>query len=185
MSFFVNKIINILNKLKIDKVIIIGHCFGGMVAQEISLKIPDKVDKLILICSGYRLPRWAKTTRAVLPFLRFFSFGPKYQHVDFSKFKGTNDFDIKRLASDINHVGLNSYINIFKGIKDWNSEKELHKIKTPTLVIAGKQDKVFPPDIQKKLSGLIPNAKLKFLNTNHIAPVNQPQALRKLIFEFI
>lgn len=38
----------ILDKLKIDKIIVLGHSMGGMVATRFTLQYPEKVEKLIL-----------------------------------------------------------------------------------------------------------------------------------------
>lgn len=185
MKIFAQEVIKLLDKLNIKKVYLVGHCFGGMVAQEISLMTKNRVEKLVLICSGFRLPSWTRQFKFFLPIARHISLGPKYKHVDFTKFKGTGDFDLKRLWSDISNVGLNSYINIYESLKNWNNESCLAKINIPALVIGGKQDRVFPKRIQKKLAALLPQANLKFLNTNHIAVVNNPKEVKNLILDFI
>lgn len=38
----------ILDKLKIDKIIVLGHSMGGMIATRFTLQYPEKVEKLIL-----------------------------------------------------------------------------------------------------------------------------------------
>ena len=47
-----NKIIEILNQKKIDKFNLIGHSMGGMIVQEITKIVGERVNKLICFATG-------------------------------------------------------------------------------------------------------------------------------------
>lgn len=181
MQDFSQSIKGILDKEKIEKIILVGHCFGGMVAQELGLMIPKKIMKMILICTYFKPPWWAKYFNPLLSIIKHFPFGPIKEHVNFAKFKNTQDIDVKRLWSDISHVGLASYLKIYSGIKDWNIRDRLKSINFPVLIIGGKKDIIFPPKNQQELAKAIPNAKLILIDSNHIAPVSNPELLKKII----
>ena len=46
------EIINVLDQKKIDKFNLIGHSMGGMIVQEITKLIGDRVNKLICFATG-------------------------------------------------------------------------------------------------------------------------------------
>jgi proline iminopeptidase len=55
---------------------------------------------------------------------------------------------------------------IFAGrhlMKGWTVMDRLGEITAPTLVVAGRDDFVFPPDCQRELASGIPNAQLKII----------------------
>jgi pimeloyl-ACP methyl ester carboxylesterase len=180
---YAQDVMDIFNEIKLNQVILVGHCFGGMVAQETALRYPNRIKKLILICSNFHLPFWAVLGNIFLPLLNLVKLGPKPGHRDFSKYRGSHDISFRRLLSDIYHAGNYSYIRIYKGIKKWNKEYDLKQIKKPVLIIAGKKDIIFPPGEQKKFASLFPKAKLVYLNTNHLAPINNPEEVRELILK--
>ena len=52
VSAFVDDLLNRLTLLDIDNFHLCGHSLGGMIAQELALIAPDKVDRLILYATG-------------------------------------------------------------------------------------------------------------------------------------
>jgi pimeloyl-ACP methyl ester carboxylesterase len=56
---------------------------------------------------------------------------------------------------------------IFAGrhlLKGWTVMDRLDRITVPTLVLAGRDDVVFPPECQRELAAGIPNARLQFID---------------------
>ena len=43
---------NLLDYLNIEKAHVLGESMGGMIAQEVALRHPEKVEKLVLVCTG-------------------------------------------------------------------------------------------------------------------------------------
>jgi len=46
-------VINFLDAMSIDRVSIVGHHTGGVIAVEVAASYPDRVDKLVLSCTPY------------------------------------------------------------------------------------------------------------------------------------
>jgi proline iminopeptidase len=79
-------------------------------------------------------------------------------------------------------------INIaFSGfLRNYNILNELHKITSPTLVIAGRHDWICPPEFSEEIAQAIPNAYLKiFENSGHLIRVDEPQLLLDEIINFL
>lgn len=183
LSDFAKDLKQILNKEKVDKLVLIGHCFGGMVGLEFCLLYPKMVKKLILICSGSKVGFLGSVSKPFLSLLSLIRIKPKFEHVDFWQFKNTGDLNIKRLYSDITHVGIRSYIFILKAILGWNRQSSLDQIKIPVFVIAGRKDIIFPSKAQKELAKKLSNSNLIFIESNHIAVINADKKIKKLILQ--
>jgi 3-oxoadipate enol-lactonase len=176
----------------LHKVILIGHCFGGMVSMLYSSLHPDSVSSLILIDTGYKLPFIGSHPLArefVAYVLAQLSRVANYHvpgHVDFRRFIGTQDIDMKRLFSDIVHTSLKSYLLAFSTMTRYDLEDCLKKIQAPTLIISGTKDTFFPPAVAKKLSDRILNSELDLINgANHIIVFNNPEDVNTSIRTFL
>jgi proline iminopeptidase len=71
-------------------------------------------------------------------------------------------------------------------LKGWTVMDRLGEIKAPTLVMAGREDFVFPPEHQEQLAAGIPNARLLLIDrAGHNPHDEQPQAVIEAIRGFI
>jgi pimeloyl-ACP methyl ester carboxylesterase len=78
---------------------------------------------------------------------------------------------------------------IFAGrhlLKDWTVMTRLGEITVPTLVIAGRDDFLFPPEHQRQLAAAIPGARLQIIErAGHNPHVEQPAEVMQAIWDFI
>jgi 3-oxoadipate enol-lactonase len=183
MKEYAQDIKAILDKEKITQAVIVGHCFGGMVAQELALTYPNRVQQLVLVATNCKLPTWMDLGELFFPLIKLIKTKPKFRHRDYTKFKGSSDIGLVRIYSDIIHAGTFSYFSIYRGIKNWDIEKQLKNVKAPVLIIAGREDTIFPQSVQIKLNQSFKQARLKFLATNHLVPVNAAKQLEEIILK--
>lgn len=107
-------------------------------------------------------------------------------HADFNKFIGTNDINFKRILSDISHTSLKSYLMLADNLINMDAKALLDRISVPTLVVEGKNDTIFPPEVAKYLHSRIKNSELDLIEeANHILVLNNPQDLEKSIHSFL
>lgn len=52
MADFANDALRLVDALGIERFCVVGVSFGGMVAQEIALRVADRVEKLVLLCTS-------------------------------------------------------------------------------------------------------------------------------------
>ncbi len=181
-------------KLNTEDTILIGHSFGGMVAQAYArthkvkglvligslTKIkPDIFDKII-----WYLPPifWRKILYKETPLTRrlyrriFFS--PSTPKEVFEEFIKDNKEYLERLPAYVFR-----YTRFFI---DYDATKWLHEIKVPTLIIVGRDDKVTPVSESKLLNKLIPNSRLIIIeDAGHLVLYEKPSELNGIIEEFI
>jgi pimeloyl-ACP methyl ester carboxylesterase len=71
-------------------------------------------------------------------------------------------------------------------LKGWTVMDRLGEITVPTLVMAGRDDFVFPPECQRELAAGIPNARLRLIErAGHNPHVEQPIEVMQAVSDFI
>lgn len=177
----------------IKNTVIIGHCFGGMVSIYFQSLFPKLSKGLILIDTSYKPPFIGNSfvSRVLLTHIldllsKVMPNVERKGHINFNKFVGTSDLDIKRIFSDILHTSLRSYLMLCDNLVNLDAEKLLGKITVPTLVVEGTNDSIFPPEIAQALSKRIKNSQLTLIEgANHIIVINNPKDLEKTMEDFL
>jgi len=159
----------------------LGHSLGGMVALEVALRYPERLSHLVLMDTGGDL-RWAQENAPrllaergypadVVETARSFLNGQiEPDELLPSLMKLSNAYNphlsllqlprimISALGGKFRAEGL---IHGYGGsLRGWNVMDRLSQIQTPTLVLAGRDDFIFPPEHQEALAAGIPNARL-------------------------
>lgn len=154
---YVNCVLKIFKKEKVQKTKIICHSFGGRVAILLAKKY-NGIEGLVLMASAGMKPR--KSFFAHLKILRYKI--------------------LKKLGKNTDNFGSTDYLALsktarktFVNIVNLNLEKECKNVKCKTLIIAGKRDRETPLYMQKKLHKLIAGSKLVVLkNAGHFVWLN-------------
>ena len=55
---FISELEDLRRELKIEKMRLLGHSFGGLIIGEYALRYPDRVASLIFACVSIDIPRW-------------------------------------------------------------------------------------------------------------------------------
>ena len=199
--------LGLLDALKIDKAHVVGVSMGGMIAQELVLRNPERVRALVLACT-YPEPD-ADIERA-----RTFTVEQFGGSVDAS---GGIHVDLKALnpmmflQQLLPNVFNQSFIEkelpklmqVFSGALQYGFSMEailgqvgavmthkatdrLHAIKSPTLVITGDADRLVPPASSDILAREIPNARLvKIPGGSHGFNFETPQLFNDAVLDFL
>lgn len=174
----------ILCKEKINKPIIVGHCLGGMVTM-VYASTYKNIRSAILVATNYKAPWYGKVAAKVKFPKIIFNLASSYlplvyskNKVDYQKYIKTGDYHVPRIASDIWHTSLRSYLGICKHMTgDLDLTPLLEKIKCRTLVIYGEKDIVFPKKLSFELSKKIKNSHTKGIDGGHVLVVSNPKEL--------
>lgn len=190
---FAKDIYLLIKHEKIQKPIIIGHCFGGMVGIILTALHPHILKGLILIDTSYKLPTFTEAVTKHKSFQSFLHTLAKHvprihlqKHSNYKDFINTPDYDWKRILNDIAHVSLKSFLSISENLIEYNALSLLKKIRVPTLIVEGLNDSIFPPYIAEELHKRIIYSDLQLIkNANHILVLNNPKELSGTIINFL
>ena len=88
-------------------------------------------------------------------------------------------------ASKVRSSGkLGYYWQLFAGL-GWTSIHWLHKIKQPTLVLAGDDDPLIPLVNMRMLAWRIPNSQLHVLDDGHLFLITRAETVAPIIMKFL
>ena len=164
-----------INYLKIDKVILVGHSFGGGIALHLAPK-NKIISKLILIDSAGLPPDYSTSKLIYLliakTFHSLFLFENKSMSLviirDFFKEMFRNFLSIPKILNILsNSIYMKS--DVFEIIKK------------PTFIFWGNIDEIFPKKFAQKMSRLISNSKLEYVEGNHDWVLLMPQKFFNLV----
>lgn len=186
-------VIQVITEEKVTKGVLIGHCFGGMVALQATQDLDDVLSKLVLIDTSYQSP-WFGRLIGKLPGIRtsiyFLSRILPNIHlktkVNYSQFIGGSDYSIPRITSDILHTSIRSYLLLTITVMETQIKEIVKKISLPTLIIEGRLDHIYPPKVAEVLHSLIPQSKLSYIEKgNHIVVLSNVEEVFEKIDSFL
>lgn len=162
---YADEIVNWIKSKKLNKVILIGHSFGGKIASIIASQNPKLIQNLVLFAnSGIPHPKkYYKYTHLIPGFLR-------------------NLFRPFLAGGDYKQAG--KLLPVFKTIVKEDLRPVFAEIKTPTLIIWGKNDEELPAEDGKKINSLIKKSRLMIVDGGHFPFVDEPEKMAKLITVF-
>jgi len=194
-------------KLGFERWAVLGHSFGGQVALEYALRYPERVSRLVLLDTTGDA-RWSQEHAAAVLAGRGFS--PRTVAVARRFYDGRiapnefvraslrllpaydHRFSLLRLARELLEGGWRMKARpealIFGGrmMRGWNVMDRLGEISVPTLVMAGHDDFLFPPESQALLAAGIPNARLRIMErAGHNPQSERPDETLAAIADFL
>ena len=193
--------------LHFDKWAVLGHSFGGMVALEYALRYPQSLSHLILMdtCGDSRwvqhnapeiLAKRGYRAGAVKAARRFYNGQLVPREFAFMVLKFVSAYSYHASFWSLAHeaisgprIKMRPEAHIFghsQLLNGWTVMDQLGVIKVPTLVLAGRDDFLFPTEHQVALAAGITNARLEIIeraghNPQSERPVEVIQAIKRFI----
>jgi len=177
----------LLRELGIERPTLVGHSLGGWMAADFAITYPDRLAALVLVCAaGFPfdeepVPDFFATAARGGQALARMLFHQADVAAAFLPEKPTPE-EILR-----NYRHLTSTARIAWHL--WFDDKlprRLARVKTPTLVVWGEHERLFPVALGRKYAGAIPGARLTLLSDcGHMAPFESPDAFVEAIADFV
>ena len=166
--------VGLMSALDIEKAHVFGISLGGMIAQEVILNYPEKVEKLILSSTNCGGSKAVQATNDVNQLMMSFT---KVDHdIKIAKeavqLMFTEDFikknskyvegKLKDMTKTITTAG--NFTNQIQASVMFDTGNRLNQISTPTLILHGKKDILIPPENGEILANLISGAELIYFD---------------------
>jgi 3-oxoadipate enol-lactonase len=183
----------LLEALSIPRAHVFGVSMGGMIAQELALRHPQRVERLVLLAThcGRRAVRWTPAiARAWARWLRaptgldrhllYMLFSEDIARTDPKRFAEFARVVMKHPMG--RWTSFKQYLAIL-GHDTWG---RLPRLAAPTLVLAGERDLMIAPENSRMLAARIPNARLvTFPRTGHALLREKVREIDELLADFL
>ena len=192
-------IVGLMDYLEIDKAHILGVSLGGMIAQEVAIRHPERVRKLILASTsagrdenGGHSPGLLRAMGLREGFpdedIKSVDIGKVMTSLNAHAFSGGA---IKLMAVPYCWVrgklfGIEGLKGQFEAAMTHSTLDRLHLIKAPTLVITGTEDRIVSPSSSDTLASRIPNARLvKIEGGSHTLVAEKRGRFNREVLDFL
>lgn len=184
----------LMDALGISKAHILGLSMGGMIAQEFALRYPQMVGGLVLacthcggdaavrpsgICSTFNDLMFSGTQEAV----------KKAQTCVYAEQTLTEVPEIIQKNREVSQKfppDTEVLIRQLEAIEHHDTWERLPLIHAPTLVLAGKEDALIPPENSRILAERIPGARLQIIEGGgHLFLVEQEDVFNRTVLDFL
>jgi len=178
--------VQVLDEARVERTHVLGTSLGGMVAQELALTHPGRVDKLVLACTtpggagAHPMPE--QTVRLLTNGATLRDFVANALEPD-SRVELVERILEHRLATAQPPEG---WLAQAAAGAEFDAYERAGSIAAPALVLHGDGDVVVDPRNAELLAGLLPHASLELLpGTGHLFFWQQPERFVALVEEFL
>jgi 3-oxoadipate enol-lactonase len=181
-------VLAVLDALKIDRVNWCGLSMGGMVGQWLGANAPERVERLVLSNTSAYFPDktvWNDRLKFVREKGLAALAAPNMERWFTKGFRERSPDTIESMIEMFVATPLEGYIGCGEAVRDMDHRELLPKIKTPTLVIIGRQDPATTPEAGEYIRSHIPGATVSLLDAAHISNVEQPAAYASAVLGFL
>jgi 3-oxoadipate enol-lactonase len=179
-------VLALLDRLELERVSYVGTSLGGMVGLWLAANAPQRIERLVCVCSSPYLPpaqgwraraarvREAGSVAAVADEVLARWFTPAYAeaHRDV----------VEPIATTLRDCPPEGYASCCEVIERLDLRDQLPLIPTPTLAIAAAEDHAIPPEHSRAIVAGVPGARFELLSSGaHLAAVECAPEVTALI----
>jgi 3-oxoadipate enol-lactonase len=171
-------VVALLDRLGTARAHVVGLSLGGMTAMRLAARNPDRVDRLVLLCTGTQLPpadTWSEraatvradgsATVAAAVVDRWFT--PDYLD-EHPEVRAVHERMVAATSAE-------GYAGCCEAIAKLDLREDISAISAQTLAIAGAEDPATPPAKLEEIVSGIPDARLLVVeHAAHLANAEQP-----------
>lgn len=184
---------HLMDELGLDRVDVLGYSWGGGLAQELARRAPERVGRLVLCATAPGLggvpPRPLAALMLATP-ARYYH--PRLFALSVPYIAGGRTGRERGLLADQaadrlrRPPDLLGYAFQLYAASGWSSLLWLHRLRQPTLVVAGEQDPSVPLGNARLLAARIPDARLHVVaGGGHLFLLDEPENVVPAILDFL
>jgi 3-oxoadipate enol-lactonase len=185
IEMLADDVLELADHLGLSKFTFVGLSIGGLIAQQIAVKAPERLSALVICDSAAKIGNDE-------------SWNARIDAVTKNGLSSITDAVMQRWFTPEFHAGkqmeLAGWIQMLLGtpddgyaaacaaLREADLTQAIASITAPTLVICGDGDQSTPPELVKETAALIPGARFEIIQgCGHIPPAEQPEALLALL----
>ncbi|MET9908386.1 alpha/beta fold hydrolase [Streptomyces sp. NPDC006476] len=178
-------VLALLDHLKVERAVLVGHSMGGMIAQTIALDHPERVERLVLVNSigrmAYSRGRGLLMAASTLvPFKLFVAaniqraFAPGHPREEIRA-------HVKASADTPREVVM----TLYGAMRAFDVLDRAGEIQAPTLMIHGYHDIQLPVRQMLRMAKAYPDVVVRIIDAGHELPVERPAELTTALDRFL
>ncbi len=192
------RLLDLIDALRCDNVTLVGHSMGGMVAQELVARRPDRVNRLVLCGTSAAFARRNDGTPVEAWAQRFIA--QRTALLDAGQ--GMDEFAQRLIPQMVGpgslpegvrlaefclaNVPSATYRRALDALVTFDRQRELAQIRVPTLLIGGEFDRVAAPSVMRQMAAAIPFARYAELpGIGHLMNLEAPDEFDALLLDFL
>jgi pimeloyl-ACP methyl ester carboxylesterase len=188
MADFAGVLDDLLSHLRLESASVLGLSLGGMMAQELAHRSPERVDRLVLAstCCGWNSDPQTSTLFATPARRR-----ARRQDARSGGRRPRSEPELSflRLQWELRQMYRPSVRGLKLGLVaafTWSSRPWLHTLGMPVLVLHGTDDAVLPVANGRIIATAVPDGRLEvYQDAGHLAVLQQPARTAGLIRDFV
>lgn len=181
LSTYTQDVLAVLERLS-RRAFLVGHSLGGAIALNVALYHPERIGGLGLIGTGARLrvlpellALLQRDFEAAIELILSLAFGERSEPKLLTKAK-----------EQMRENGQKALLRDLLTCDSFDVMDKLNRIKVPTLVICGREDRLTPVKYSEYLRDHIPDATLRVIEgAGHMVMLERPEQLNRAIQEFL
>jgi 3-oxoadipate enol-lactonase len=178
VATYVEDAIAVLDELRVERTAVYGHSFGGIVALELALAHPERVDAVVVgAARGGRLDPGVRSRKAPLgrPWEVLYSERFLADHADV--------VEADRRAVVRNHRGERRQ---GEAARAWDPGDRLAQTRPPVLILHGSEDRLVDVANAERLAAVIPHAEIAILDgAGHAYHSEMPERSSEIVLGFL
>jgi pimeloyl-ACP methyl ester carboxylesterase len=195
---FADTVTEVLERLDVGRVALLGHSMGGGVALRLAARWPERVERLVLVAAAaYPLPMSVEARILLSPTVGGFLWKNVVSRADLRRSMRRDDVRDPELVTDeyvdywyarFCRAGAReaSYAALQHISRLSNHSEEPGAVRAPTLIVWGEEDRRVPLAHGKRLQRAIAGARLEVLPAcGHTPQLEQSDELVRLVREFL
>ncbi|MFF4353435.1 alpha/beta fold hydrolase [Streptomyces sp. NPDC001530] len=178
-------VLALLDHLKVDRFIPVGHSMGGMISQTIALSHPERVERMVLVNSISRMTYsrgrgLLMAASTLVPFKLFVAaniqraFAPGYPREEIRAY-------VHASADTPREVVM----TLYGAMRAFDVLDRVGEIRTPTLLVHGYHDIQLPVSQMLRMAKAYPDAVVRIVDAGHELPVEKPAELTAALDSFL
>lgn len=181
-----------------DKTHLLGWSLGGLLAQQLALRFPDRIQSLICMASTPRFIQndgwnWAVSPPLLGDFIKMIGveYGTVLKRFWKLQLQGSPNARelMKRLSHHMKSRKLPEYNGLLQGLyllRDIDNRNQLEELKVPTLWLLGEHDPLIPKQLVSELSQLQPESEVQIVkDASHMPFFSHPAECAIDVLNFI
>ncbi len=191
MADYADDAIHLLDALGLDEVLVLGASFGGMVAQELVLRHPKRVKRLVLACTspggdgGSSYPFHDIKDLSGEARARLLTPVTDTRHDAAWMASHSDEMAMIIAAGEDPYIGEPGHkmgaLRQLQARAQHDAWDRLRQIACPVMIAAGRYDGVALPASQEKMAARIPGAQLQFFEGGHLFMIQDRAALPAMV----